>query len=249
MNKLIKGLLIAFAILLGISAITYFSVNESLPTAKEGPEAEALAKKMLKAINHEAWDTTAVVQWTFKGMHDFLWDKNRHLCQVKWEDHEVLLDINQRKGRAWKNQVELTGEAAEKIVLQAWEYWCNDSFWLNAPSKVFDPGTSRAIVDLEDGNKGLLIRYNSGGVTPGDAYLWILDEQGLPTSWKMWVSIIPIGGLAFTWEQWKDTSTGAKIASFHKSAILNLDISNLKLATDLKSFGLEEDPFQSILEL
>ena len=77
----------------------------------------------------------------------------------------------------------------------------------------------------------------------------MLDEQGLPTSWKMWVAIIPIGGLEFSWEQWKKTSTGAQIASFHKSAILDLDIANLKAAADLKSFGFETDPFQSILDL
>ncbi len=247
--KWIKRLLILLAILVGIGVIGYFATNEALPKGKEGPAADALAQKMLNAINQEAWDTTAVVQWTFKGMHDFVWDKNRHFCQIKWKNKEVLLDINKLKGRAWEEQVELQGEIAQKTVMEAWEYWCNDSFWLNAPSKAFDPGTSRAIVTNADGRQDLLISYSSGGVTPGDAYLWILNDEGLPTSWKMWVKIIPIGGLEFTWDQWKTTETGAKIASFHESAVLNLDISNLKTAPDWKSFGASNDPFQAILEL
>ena len=248
--KWIKRLAILLIVLvIGIVTLIYFSLNEAIPKAKEGSAADVLAQKMLKAINKEAWDTTGVIQWTFDEMHDFLWDKNRHFCQVKWEDHEVLLDINKRKGRVWKGQTEFHGAKAQKIVKEAWEYWCNDSFWLNAPSKVFDPGTSRAIVESETGDNALLVRYTSGGVTPGDAYLWILDEQGLPISWKMWVSIIPIGGLSFSWEQWKETSTGAKIAEIHKNLMLDLSITNIKAATDLKSFGLEKDPFQSILEL
>ncbi len=91
-----------------------------------------------------------------------------------------------------------------------------------------------------------MVSYTSGGVTPGDSYLWILDENGLPESWKMWVKIIPVGGMEFTWEKWTELSTGAKVATYHHHKLLDLDISNLKAATSLSAFGLQDDPFQPI---
>jgi len=117
---------------------------------------------------------------------------------------------------------------------------------LNAPAKVFDPGTSRSIVELKDGTQGLLLSYSSGGVTPGVAYLWLLDEQGLPQKWKMWVSIIQIGGVEATWDDWTTLSTGAKVATNHKLGPLNLTITELKAAQSWQELGLEQDPFAAL---
>ncbi len=227
-------------------AVLYFVFNEPAPKGEPGPAADALAQKMLTAIDKPAWDSTAIIQWTFKGMHTFLWDKDRHLVEVKWDNQRVLLNTKQVDGKAWEGEQELSGAAADELIQKAWSFFCNDSFWLNAPAKVFDPGTERRVVKMEDGREALLVVYTSGGVTPGDQYLWILDEQGLPQSWKMWVSIIPIGGVAFSWEAWETLPTGAKISTFHKSSILDLDISNLKAARDLAGFGLTDDPFAPI---
>lgn len=221
--------------------------SESMPTGTTGPAADALANKVLTAINKPAWDNTGVVQWTFAGAHDFLWDKQRNLVKVNWDDNEALVVLDETTGKAWKNGKEVTGDEGDKIVKAAWAHFCNDSFWLNAPAKVFDPGTQRSIVDLPDGKKGLMITYQSGGVTPGDSYLWILDENGLPTSYKMWVSIIPVGGMEFSWDDWTTLPTGAKVATNHTSKVLDIPITNLKAATDLTAFGLSTDPFQPIL--
>jgi len=234
------------ALVLGIFLLIQI-LSESKPVGKTGPEADALANKMLTAIDHPGWDTTGAVQWTFKSVHDFLWDKKRNLVKVNWDNYEVLVVLDQTTGRAWENGVEVTGPAGDKLVKTAWSHFCNDSFWLNAPAKIFDPGTERRIVELPDGSQGLMITYTSGGVTPGDSYLWYLEDNGLPKSYKMWVSIIPVGGMEFTWENWSTLSTGAKIATFHKSKVLELDISNLKGAPDLSAMGLSEDPFEPIL--
>ena len=219
-------------------------MNQSL-WAKEGPAAEQLAHKMLRAININAWDSTTYVHWTFKGMHTYLWDKKRHLAKVTWDDYEVLLDINAIGGLAKKGDQVLSAVEAKAVIRKAWEYWCNDSFWLNAPAKIMDAGTKRSIVMLE-GKEALLVSYESGGVTPGDSYLWMLDENGLPTSYKMWVKIIPVGGVEFTWEKWETLSTGAKIATFHDGGLLNLDISDLNAGNSLQAMNLSVDPFAAI---
>jgi len=246
--RILKWLL-GILIFLALALFIFIKVSsESMPTGTTGPAADALANKVLTAINKPAWDNTGVIQWTFRGAHDFLWDKKRNLVKVNWDDNEVLVVLDETTGKAWKNGVEVTGDEGDKLVKTAWAHFCNDSFWLNAPAKVFDSGTERSIVDLPNEKKGLMITYKSGGVTPGDSYLWMLDDNGLPTSYKMWVSIpiIP-GGLEFTWEDWKVLSTGAKISTNHASKVLGIDITNLKAAADLSTFGLSNDPFQPIL--
>ena len=103
--------------------------------------------------------------------------------------------------------------------------------------------TRGMLVDLEDGSKGLLIHYSSGGVTPGDSYLWILDENGRPVKWKMWVGILPIGGLEASWGEWKTMPTGWQVATQHEIGSYTLIISDLKAGNSWESIGFKEDPF------
>jgi hypothetical protein len=56
----------------------------------------------------------------------------------------------------------------------------------NCSFKLRDPGTSRSIV-MQDEKEALMVTYTSGS-TPGDSYVWILDEN-IP-AWRMWVSIV-----------------------------------------------------------
>lgn len=223
-------------------------ISEPLPEGKSGPEAEALAKKMQAATNQAAWDTTHLISWDFADRHQLLWDRQRKLVQVKWSENKVILNTqNHLEGIAWEAGKQLSEEDAKEKLNDAWSYFCNDSFWLNAPGKVFDPGTSRKIVELEDGSQALMISYSSGGVTPGDSYLWILDENGLPVKWKMWVSILPIGGLESTWDKWQQLPTGAKVATAHKIGWYESTLTNIKVGNDWPEMGLNEDPFAPML--
>ena len=240
----ISGSVIAFVLL--VLTVIWWMADEKEPKGSSGEAADLMAQKMMAAVNKPAWDSTAYVQWTFRGEHAFLWDKERHIVQVDWEPYRVLLDINNIKGKAYQEDKELPAEQAKPLVMEAWEYFCNDSFWLNAVVKAFDPGTERSLVTLKDGRQGLKVAYSQGGVTPGDSYVWILDENHRPTSWKMWVSIIPVDGMEFTWDKWDTLSTGPVVSTFHQSSILDLDISEVKAGGSYEEFGLEEDPFGSL---
>jgi hypothetical protein len=242
--KLFKVLGIIIGVLMMGFLVLFLMFNEPLPEGEKGGAADALAEKMLVAIDKSAWDSTGVVEWSFTGSHHFLWDKKRNWVRVQWSNNEVFVILDELTGVAFRNGKKLEGNKADRLVKKAWSFFANDSFWLNAPSKVFDSGTERRLVKMDDGEEALLITYASGGVTPGDSYLWILDENGLPKSWKMWVKVIPIGGVETTWDSWKTTETGAKIAQGHHfSERINIEIKDVKTATDLKTFGLAKDPF------
>ncbi len=214
--------------------------SESLPDAQPGPEAEALADRMLDAVNKEAWDSLAYIQWSFMDRAHYVWDKKDHKVQVKWEEIEVLLDPNEMEGAAWENGERVKDPTS--YLEEAFERFCNDAFWMNAFVKVRDPGTIRGIVE-QDGRQGLLVTYKSGGVTPGDSYLWWLDETGRPESFQMWVSIVPVGGMQFSFEDWDTLYNGALVAQQHKNAVMNVEIKNINAGPSLDSMGLNSDIF------
>lgn len=211
--------------ILAIAGIIFLLVaHEPRPEGTPGAPAEALAHRMQTAINIAAWDSSQAVRWSFAGQHDFVWDKDRHWASVRWGKYHALVRLDSIDGRVWKGDQEITNDKQRrKLIRRANFLWMNDSFWLNAPAKAFDAGTERSIV-VQDGDTALLVTYTSGGATPGDAYLWLLDEQDRPKAWKMWVKIIPVGGLRFDWTDWQTTQTGALLAGKRRGlATLSLD--------------------------
>ncbi len=196
-----------------------------MPTTLEGEKAEELADKMLSSLGYEAYQSLERISWSFPKGHHFVWDKSQDSVLVKWDDYQVKFRTTTLDGWATKADQEQTGEQLKEVLFEAWSMFANDSFWLVAPFKIRDPGTSRGYVKLKEG-EALLVSYSSGGVTPGDSYLWILDETGRPKAWRMWTQKIPVSGLEFSWYGWVEHS-GAWFAPSHQG-IVAIDLTNLK---------------------
>jgi len=239
---MMRKILVAVSIFLLIGVFAVWFIHTPLPESRPGPRAEALADEMLEAIGYEAWQEIPLVAWTFRGTNHYVWDKHHHVAQVKWNDYEVVINLDTKAGRATKGGAPLTDEEADKALVHAYANWANDSFWLNAPAKVRDGGTERSVVDMGGGREGLLVQYHSGGVTPGDAYLWALGEDGLPEYFQMWVSIIPVGGLKATWEGW-ESHGGAMVATTHKIGPAEVPIENVRIGQSPLDFDLPEQYF------
>ena len=158
--------------------------------------------------------------------HQYQWFKNQDSVVVKWKKYEAYVNLKNHSGTVNKNG-ELVPDNKE-LIEKAIKYFNNDSFWLCAHYKMLDSGTSREIVDLKNGQTGLKVFYSSGGSTPGDTFLWILEDNK-PVAFKMWVSTIPFGGIRANWKKWKTTKTGAQIALTHKLLFFNINIKNLDL--------------------
>lgn len=225
--RLILGL-IAFVLI--VFTILYLVYNEPVPKGTQSKEADALAQKMLVAINYEAYKQTRFLEWSFSGgSHTYKWDKKNGKVDVKWSDYLVKLNLNNpNKSKVYDTSAEVIGENKSELIKKATDYFNNDSFWLVAPFKVFDNGTTRSLVNLKDGTSGLLVSYTSGGTTPGDSYLWKLQPNGFPISYQMWVEIIPIGGLEATWDEWKVMENGVFLPSSHKLGPMTLDLGTVR---------------------
>lgn len=235
--------LLGGAILIVLLFIIAKIFQKPLPTGNEGIPADQLARKMMSAVNCEAWDTTNWVSWSFAGAHHYVWDKKRQLLQAEWGTTKVLLRLDTQQGLAYKDGQEVTGKKADKALRKAWSFFCNDSFWLNPVCKAFDPGTQRTLVDLDNGEQGVAVTYTSGGVTPGDTYLWELEKSGRPKRWRMWVKIIPIGGVPTDWSDWQQIPGGAWIAGKRQLGFFNLQLDNVHAAASWQELQLQSDPF------
>ena len=225
--KLLGLLLLALIIVGGI----YFVNNEALPEGKKGIEADGLAIKMFNAINHEAFENTETLKWSFRDKHFYTWNKRENIVHISWDEYKVTLHTKYPE----KSNVYIDGKLSNKkeFIKQAEGYFNNDSFWLIAPYKIFDKGTERTVVK-HNGKDALLVTYASGGTTPGDSYLWILDDNYFPVAYKMWTKIIPIGGVSATWSDWKITKTGIKLPTKHKLSLfgLQIDMGNVQAFND-----------------
>ncbi|WP_394971797.1 hypothetical protein [uncultured Croceitalea sp.] len=229
-KKFIKVVLIAIGVFLLAGLIYALSIHRSLPEGTSGPEADALANKMLEAINYKDYKATRFLEWSFRNnTHHYTWDKKKDIVEVRWSDNRVILNLAKPEtNKVFNGDQELKDEKVNSLVGKAIEKFNNDSFWLVAPFKVFDKGTYRSIVLLDDGSKGLLVTYFEGGSTPGDSYLWKLNPNGFPNAFQMWVKIIPIGGIDASWDDWMLTDTGTYLPKSHKFGPITLGLTNVK---------------------
>ncbi|WP_436515401.1 hypothetical protein [Ekhidna sp. To15] len=214
-KAIFKFLGIGLVTLLIIGVLVYLFVDESVPSGTKGQDAEQLADEMLMALNKPGFDTIAIIRFTYPGGHSYEWNKAENKVRVQWEANDVFLDLNRPT------------EEFSTLEYEGYEYFLNDSFWLIAPFKVRDNGVVRSSVEVDDG-RGLLVTYTTGGVTPGDSYMWILDENGFPKAWKLWTSNVPLGGLKVGWGGWVEKQ-GVWFSTFHPSKVIDLEITGLEV--------------------
>lgn len=234
-------------VVLATLMVIAFAAHKPRPKVDQSSQARALASRIERAVNLSAWNDTRALRWTFAGQHHHLWDRDRGLVRVRWDDVSVLLRTGDISGKAYRGEVELRGDEARALIKKAHAYWINDSFWLNPIAKFHDPGVSLGTVRM-DGQPGLLVSYASGGLTPGDAYLWFSEPDGTPRAWRMWVSIIPVGGVNVGWGGWKTLRTGARVSTVHRGPFgITLRLTSVQGARRLMDLVGRDDPFSAIL--
>ena len=214
MKKFLKTIGALLGVLFALIAIYCLISNESLPKGTQGKEADELAEKMMSAINKKAFDSTEILTWSFRGKHHYVLKKKEGLVDVSWNDTSVTVNLN--------DYTKSIGDSPE-LIETAIKYFNNDSFWLIAPYKIFDRGVERSLVKI-DNKDALLIKYTSGGTTPGDSYLWVLDDNYVPVLFKMWTQIIPIGGVSATRDDFITSDSGVMLPKSHTLSILGMKI-------------------------
>ncbi|MBT8280924.1 MAG: hypothetical protein KJO16_05055 [Muriicola sp.] len=220
-------LLLFFGVLIGIIFVFF---NEKVPEGHSPEKADEIANKMLEALNNDAYKETRYLEWSYRGgRNNYIWDKKTGKVEMSWGDYSGEIDlVNPSNSSIKEGEEQISGEEKEELVKEAITNFNNDSFWLVAPFKIFDKGTKRAVVDLDDKKTGLRVTYTRGGDTPGDTYLWELNEQYIPEKFSMWVQILPLKGVGASWEGWQQTESGALLPQYHKVGPFKLDLGTVR---------------------
>lgn len=229
MIRLLARIAAALFILLFLSALALrLILHEKKPQGISGPEAERIAYEMVEHLNVDAYRSTDIIEWYMNG-RKYRWNKLNQRALIEYDSIAVVLNISDyKKSRVEINGVPTAGHLKSELSENAYERFINDSFWVFAPFKVFDQGTKRSTVTLDNGKTGLMVEYTSGGVTPGDSYLWHLDSLYRPTGFQMWTKIIPIGGIYASWEDWTTTETDVLISQKHKVFFYTINIDSIQ---------------------
>ncbi len=239
---------IVSVLVIGLMGFLYLkSLDKPLPKHAPSEAAERLTDQLFDTLGCEAWDRVKVLKWTFKNQRTHVWDRQRDQVQSTFADTITLIQVADQDGVAYRNGQILTGPLNREAVDEGWSHFINDAFWLNPFCSFRNQGTVRSLIEW-DGKQGLLVSFGQGGVTPGDTYLVFLDEQGRPNQWLMWVSIIPIGGLSTTWEDWKVMGEGALISHSHRLGPFNLDLT-VEIADSVSDLNLDVDLFSKQSDL
>ena len=245
--KIVGILFLGLALSAGVACFVF---SHRLPESTPGDTAAALAARVEQAVNLKAFYQIPVISFEFRKSNQHTWDKHRGLARVVYgkekDQTEILFRLSNKKGIAFNKGQRLSGEAEAEAVKDGYARWANDSFWLNPITKLRDKGVTLSVP--QDDPNSLIVAFSSGGVTPGDTYRLYIGEDGKPTAYDMWVSILPIKGARASWKDWQEVN-GAWIASGHRFAFgASVNLTNIKAAKSAAELNNGVDPFARLLE-
>jgi hypothetical protein len=241
-NNLNRGRFFLLAVVtLSIVQLVHCS---SMPTGQPGAAAEKLAAKMQEAAAYKEWQNIQAATFVFRGDDRVFWDKRRKLVEIKSKSNLVQFSELTGKSLCFDGERRIL-EGCEELTQAAIKKYYNHTFWINPAFHIMSPGTARELVD---GTK-LLVRYASGGSTPGDTYLFTLDDEGKITEMQMWVSILMIKGIRASFSDYQEVSKGIRVARHHKvGGLASVDLSDLQFFPVYPEAS-GTDRFQGLLEL
>ncbi|MGH9364160.1 MAG: hypothetical protein ACRD1B_02695 [Thermoanaerobaculia bacterium] len=122
----------------------------------------------------------------------------------------VYFNVNTRQGKAFVNGRPAEPTRQEELLKMSYERFINDTYWLLAPWKIFDPGVHLAY----DGEKPcpnggdcdvLKISFEEGvGLTPKDIYwLWITRQGRQMVAWQYVLGGAQEEPTTALWTSWK----------------------------------------------
>src|SRR5688500_18875209 len=147
--------------------------------------ADETARRAIDVLAGPAWEKARYFAFTFNVEREGKiaasfpqrWDRYIGDYRVsgkdqKGDDFLVIMNVNTKQGRAWKNG-ELVTDNAEMLAL-GYRRFINDTYWLLMPLKSMDPGVNREAAGERADACGQIrdvvkLSFDTGvGLTPGD---------------------------------------------------------------------------------
>lgn len=155
--------------------------------------ADSVAARLVEASGgFDAWERLPYLRFDFAVFRDsarhlvarHLWDRRSGDYRLEIPagpdtTHVVLFNVETQEGAAYVNGEPLDEASTEQMIEDAYRRFINDSYWLLAPTKVFDPGVRRTYVaDSSTAETDVLhLRFGEVGLTPDDRYWLYVDRE------------------------------------------------------------------------
>ena len=195
----------------------------SAETALADEKADQVARELVTALGGEsAWEKARQFRFDFvveregKRAAEFrhLWDRYTGDYRLLGTDksgapYAVYFNVNTRDGVAFVNGKPVDNEEKKKLLETAYGRFINDSYWLLAPWKVFDPGVQRAWDGEKTGPEGavcdvLRLSFENVGLTPKDLYwLWITRDGRRMVQWQYVLGGAQEEPTTALWKDWR----------------------------------------------
>ncbi|HYR45360.1 MAG TPA: hypothetical protein VER78_00045 [Thermoanaerobaculia bacterium] len=218
------------AMLLVAFLFTSAAANADEPDAK----ADAIGKELIAALGgQEAWEKARQLQFDFvvenegkvAGRRSHAWDRYTGDCRLTGTDktgapYAVYFNVNTKEGKAFVNGKPAEGEAADALVKSSYGRFINDTFWLLAPWKIFDPGVHRRYEGEKPCPSGgvcdvVKLSFDNVGLTPKDVYwLWITRDGRKMVQWQYLLGGAEGEPTTVAWTNWQKVG-GIAVALDH----------------------------------
>jgi hypothetical protein len=225
--------LLPFVVLLAACREADAPAPAALPDAPPaGPllhdAADSLAARIVEGAGGlAAWAALPALRFDFAVASDtgevsrrhHLWDRRTGRYRLEWTAGDSLLvalfsvervadDVPE--GAVYLDGVPLDSAAARAYLGRSYGRFINDTYWLLAPLKVFDPGVRRGLApDSADAATDVLtLAFDDVGLTPGDRY-WLRADR---TTGRLvgWTYALESGGAGtYRWEDARELPTPA----------------------------------------
>jgi hypothetical protein len=193
------------------------------PALRADEKVDSIARELIAALGGEpAWEKARQFRFDFvveregKRAAEFrhAWDRYTGDYRVSGADKSgapwvAYFNVNTREGSAFVNGRPIEGEEKKKLLETAYGRFINDSYWLLAPWKVFDPGVTRAYEGEKAGPEGepcdvIRLSFENVGLTPKDIYwLWITREGRRMVQWQYVLGGAQEEPTTALWKDWR----------------------------------------------
>lgn len=166
------------------------------------PTADSVAQRAIDVLAGPAWNDARFFSFSFNveregkivASYAQQWDRFTGDYRVtgknrEGEDVRVVMNVNTKEGKAWKNGVEVADP--KELLNFGYRRFINDTYWLLMGFKSFDPGVTREYGGEKKDACGAVhdvvrFSFSNVGLTPGDVYwMWVNRNTGLVDQWHM----------------------------------------------------------------
>ena len=155
--------------------------------------ADTVAWRMVETMGGlEAWQDLPYLRFEFAA-HDgagrvpvarHLWNRRTGEYRLEWSPatdstYQALFNVRSREGDVFLNGQPVDTSQQNILLKHAYTRFINDTYWMLAPVKVFDPGVNRTYIPDSSTVETDVIRLTFGdvGLTPNDRYYLYIDKE------------------------------------------------------------------------